>query len=164
MTILCKRKEEEQFEEKRLSTSPGVAVILFETWDANGMMEIKRGKRHDDGDMMSLRDIDQCTFMTAITAILVDRAIEDENRREEIAIPFVMAKGWHCSLYVATMDERGIPRIQRVKYPEPGKNNANTHCDKHDNAISPSRPRTELFVALAIRLLNKVNNSSCWMK
>lgn len=158
LTISCKVKENDPYEEKKLAFKPGAAVTVLDEWDAFGMMEIKRG-RHPD-ETLCWRDFDKCTLMTAITAILVGQSIkddnhQDENRHDEIAIPFVIVKGYTCSLYVATLDQQGIPRIKWVKYPEaPDKRNATTRSDKHDIAISPSRSRAELFVALAI-LLNK---------
>ena len=113
------------------------------------MIEMTALGNHTDVNLC-MRDFDKCTLMTAITAILVGQSI-DRNRIDEVATPFLVIKGWFCSLYVATLDKQGIPPIKKIKFPG-AQSNSNIPSDKCSIAESPTRSRTELVVALAILL------------
>lgn len=146
LSVQCKSKEDDSFIANKISFKPDAAVTLREGRDAFGMMEIKPCKPNNQEPYLT--DNDKCVLMTAITAIAVGRCIRKEQYRD-VALPFVIATGTLCYLYVTTLDENGRPCIRLVGYPDDDGQSGHRDCSK-----SPSDQRMKLFVALAI-LLNK---------
>jgi Protein kinase domain len=115
------------------------------------MMEIKSSQQRNN--FANLVDVDKCVLMTAVTAIILRKclAMESVEQLKEVALPFVIATGTECSLYVTTLSDDGNPCVQLVGYPCNDGNAGIVDCGK-----SPSIERKKMFVALAV-LLNKFN-------
>jgi hypothetical protein len=86
--------------------------------------------------------------MTTVTAIAIKECITPEQY-PQVVIPFLIANGKHCSMYAATLDENGDPRIQRVGYP--GKNE---EAFRRDVSDWMGIERKKLVIAFAM-FLNK---------
>ncbi len=145
LSVHCKSEEEDEGRANRITMKPDAAVTLSSGWDVFGMMEITP---HDQcGQHAYLIANDKCALMTAVTAIAIKACIQPQQVRE-VALPFVIATGTRCSLYVTTFDEEGFPCIQVVGYPGGGTAN------EQDLSDSSSDERKKFFVALAV-LLNR---------
>jgi tRNA A-37 threonylcarbamoyl transferase component Bud32 len=153
LSVKCKVKNPDDSEKRKMvSLRPHAATTLGDTWDIIGMMEIRKSPRRNDS--LCLVDNDRCVLMTAGTAIILRkcRAVENAEQFKEVALPFVIATGTECSLYVTTLTHNGHPDVKLVGYAkDDGGNAGNIDCGK-----LPSKARTKLFVALAV-LLNKFN-------
>jgi hypothetical protein len=138
--------------QSKVSFRPDAAATLGDNWDAFGMMEIKKSPQSNQDSY--LVDNDKSVLMTAITTIILRACLEMKSAGQfkEVALPFVIAKGMKCSLYVTMLTDDGIPCVKLVGYPKNNGTARNIDCGK-----SPSEDRTKLFVALAV-LLNKFNN------
>lgn len=100
---------------RRIIIQPdGAATMDDEGWDVLGMMELMYGK--PSFKRVNLIDYDRCVLVTAIAALAMRRCI-DTKYYDRIAIPFLIAAGGTCSLFAATLDENGIPKIKKVGYP-----------------------------------------------
>jgi Protein kinase domain len=157
LSIKCKVKNCNNFGNYKVDLQPDAAATLDNKYDAFAMMEIKQSPQCNIAAY--LEDNDKCVLMTAVTAIILRKCIPKEsanqikefaNQIKEIALPFVIATGTACSLYVTTISPDGTPCVKLVGYPsDDGGNTARVDCRK-----SPSEQRKKIFVALAV-LLNK---------
>jgi Protein kinase domain len=144
LSVQYKSKEALTYGEFKLCIQPDAAATLGKSWDAFGMLEIKKGQFVNDDF-----DEDRCTLLTATTAIIIRDCLKmkDRKHKDHIALPFVIVKGTTCSLYVTTLDSTsGYPYVQEVTYPDDG-NACNQMCDS-----SPSDERQKMFAAFAVLL------------
>merc|ERR1711935_662073 len=101
-------------------------------------------------------DYDRCVLMMAGTALTLHGLIsnnEDEDKKkqvcEAIALPFVVAKGKHCSLYVTRINDQKQVSIQPVKLDATPITGSST---KVDFSSSGNKQRAQVFIALALLL------------
>lgn len=146
LLVACKAKADEEFVDSKMSIKPDAAATLGARWDAFAMMELKRSEQETDAQLV---DKDKCVLMTSVTAIILGRCI-DQKDFGKIALPFIIAAGKKCSLYVTTLDIDGNPCIKHVCFPD-GNTATNVNVGK-----SPSKERTQMLIALAM-LLNNLN-------
>jgi Protein kinase domain len=151
LSVLCKENEEDSFETTKISLKPDAAATLGHTWDAFAMMEIKKSQRRNNHS--HLGDNVKCVLMTAVTAIILRRclAMQSAEQFKDVALPFVIATGTECSLYVTMLTDKGNPCVKFVGYPDDDGNSGIIDC-----GTPPSEERKKMFLALA-GLLNKFN-------
>ncbi len=147
LSVLFKDTEASDSKASKVASKPDAAVTLEKGLDAYGVMEMKSSSLIENHPHFV--DNCKCVLTTVLTAIALRKSIKKEQYRD-VALPFIVASGTVCSLYVTTFDEQGIPCIRVVKYPQNDGNARNQDCSK-----SKTDQWRKLFVALAV-LLNQV--------
>jgi len=150
LTTQYKTKTNNDYLEGVTSMMPASAATLGERRDAFGMMEIKPDQNWDSDQRI---DYDKCVLMTATTAIIVYKCCKDMGmdmgmNMDLLELPFIIAQGSSCSLYVMKMSKDGNPFVCSVRLKE-NVDSVNVTYSK-----SPSWTRSAMLVTLAVLLNN----------